>query len=278
MDADEARARLAEVDAQIAQELAKLGFTPEQIQRQLDPSVPEDVKAAERTRALEEHLVTKLNDPSSGLMESWIKEAAPDIERMAHAMAAEYVEKRKRRRKRIIQAAVALVVVGAGVWYFAVRDSRSTCERVVGSTAEVAKLTGLAVKSGHHFAYRDTCMATLEDAAGQGAVVDLSYEVSGASVDRDRFVDAKPITVGGKSAMLYIAGNAPERTTDEMLADAQSRVGRSQDPMGDALVAGPETKHLVVVPLGSMRLRVRLDRRISPEQAQAYMNAVVGRL
>jgi hypothetical protein len=160
------------------------------------------------------------------------------------------------------------------------RDARSTCERAIGSPADIAKLTGLTGKLGFRYSHNDRCSATFMSDDDRTTLVDISLDSAryASEVDRSRFVDVKSISVGGKSATLYLAGDAREKSTDELLADAQSRVGRSADPIGDALVAGPETKHTVVVPLGDNVLRVRLDRRVSAEQAQAYVSSVVNHM
>src|SRR5207237_932072 len=72
----------------------------------------------------------------------------------------------------------------------------------------------------------------------------------------EKFASVKPITVAGKSGTLYVAGDAREPTTDEVMAQAQARVGRSRDPIGDALEAGPETRHVAIIRVGDKELIV----------------------
>ena len=78
-DADDLQNRLDEVDRTIKAKLAELGFTPDEIQRQMDRSIPEELKQAERNQILASKLAADLRDPSTGLMDRVI--AANDRQR-----------------------------------------------------------------------------------------------------------------------------------------------------------------------------------------------------
>jgi hypothetical protein len=100
--------------------------------------------------------------------------------------------------------------------------------------------------------------------------------------DESRFARVELFKANGHDAKLFVATDAKEATGEEIWADAQKRAAGprrlGKDPMGEALAALPETQHIVIVRFGSQDLRVTFDRRISLDQAKAYVESVAARL
>ena len=88
MTPEELRLRLVENDKRLVEALRELGFTPDEIDRQFDPAVPDHVKRAEREASLARKLVTDLQDPKSGLLDAYIDKASSSKSSRASAASS----------------------------------------------------------------------------------------------------------------------------------------------------------------------------------------------
>jgi len=286
MNPDEIKQKMEEVDAKMRTKLAELGFTPDEIERQLDRSVPEDVKKAEREKVLQRKFAEELNDPNSGLMDAIVARAADEAERRIPELKAEAERERRAKRMKIaIGAGVGLAAVAVAVWFFAIRDARSACEKLVGPIAELEKLTGieLEMRSGYEGKYSCYQYVDREGRAG-GFVVNLeTNDGSGldywkTSEEARKFVGKETLQVATGDAFLFIAGDTPDVSPDDLLKRAEANVGRTSDPMGAALANLPPSQHVALIPGRGKGIKLSLDRTVfSVDKAKAYVQAVAQR-
>jgi hypothetical protein len=288
MNPDEIKQRLDEVDAKLRVKLAELGFTPDEIERQLDRSIPDDIKQAEREQILARKFVTDLADPNSGLMDAIIEKAAGDLE---EKLAAEHARRRQKRIKLAIGAAVAVAAIAIAIWYFVLRDTTSSCAKLVGPIAELEQLTGvqLELRSGYQSKYYSCYQYVDRRGRAGGSVVSLeaadilAFDTWTSAQSGRKFIAHESFSTGFGKAELYVAGDTPKASPEEMLAEAQSRVGTTSDPMGSVLASLPPSQHVVLLVTGTSRdtfkaVKLSLDRELfSVESAKAYATAVAKR-
>jgi len=267
---DEIRLRLAETDQRLVEALRGLGFTPEEIERQLDPNVPDEVKRAEREAALQRKLVADLNDPRSGVLDALLDKVATEVEGELEA------GRKARRRRRILGALLVVAIAGIAIWYFALRDTRSDCQRIVGTQHDIELVTGQNVDHTFHYSGKYACTLNLDGDTTQ-SILEIDVEEHGYTTppDEAKFARVEPFGTG----KLYIAGNEKEQSPDELLAQAKKNAAAgSHDAIGAALAASPQTRHVMIVPVGARDLRITFDRVVPLDRAKAYAAVVEGRL
>jgi hypothetical protein len=190
------------------------------------------------------------------------------------------------RTKRLIQAGVALALVGVAIWYFVLRDGRSGCEKLVGPIDELEKVTGKALKTGYSYSGKYSCTQTVEEKARVGGyVVQIETQTTGdveSEARREKahaYADRSIFSTARGDTYLFVAGDAKSPSTEELQREAEKRVGRSQDPIGDVLSGLPPAQHVVLMRDGEGgMINIRLAREMfTVEQAKAYAIAVAGR-
>jgi hypothetical protein len=285
MDPEEIKRRMDEMDAQLRVELAKVGFKPDEIERQLDRSIPDDVKKAEREKILARHFVEQVNDPRTGLMDKIVDQAITEAEKDFPGIRDEMnqAEKRAQRKKLLITAGIGLVLAGVAVWYFALRDTRSDCMKAVGPIDVLEKLTGTKVGKPYDYDGKYHCSYTVNQASGnQLATIEIhsdDYGFEKSYLDNDKFTDKQPLQTAAGEATLYVAGDMTKVSTDQLTADIYSRVGKSRDPTGDALAALPPSSHVVLIKRGRGAVKISMNHELfTVEKAIEYAKQVATRL
>lgn len=280
MTPEEIKQKLDEADAKLRTKLAELGFTPEQIERQLDRAVPEEIKKAEREQVLAKKFADELNDPSSGLMDAIIARAAHDLEKRLPPPPP------KRSKLPLIAGGVAAIAIaGVAVWYFALRDTTSSCAKLVGPLAELEALAGaqLEMRSGYENEY--SCYQYV-DRRGKAGGIMVNLETSRGELltlwrndeQRRKYADTVTFSTALGEAILFVAGESKQVSPEQLLADAQSRVGRSSDPMGAALADLPPSQHVVLVQGKGETIKIVLDREaFTVDEAKTYVSGVAAR-
>jgi hypothetical protein len=285
MDADEIKQRMEEMDAKLRVELARLGFKPDEIERQLDTNVPDEQKQAERQQILERHFVEQVNDPKSGMMDQIINRVIEQAEREHPGIREEMAkaERRARLKKIAIGAAIGAVLVGVGVWYFVLRDRRSECEKIVGPIAELEKLAGGRLDKPRSYDSKYSCHITIDKDHHQAISIDIE-SVYGWSwhksyLEGEKFTDKQPLQTDAEEALVFVAGDMTKVSTDQLTADIYSRVGKSADPTGDALGALPPASHVVLLRRGKDAIKISMDHELfTVEKTIAYGKQVATRL
>jgi hypothetical protein len=289
MTPDEIKARLDEADTKIAAKLAELGFSPEEIQRQLDPAVPEAIKNGERQTVLARKFQQDLNDPKSGLLDAVLAQAASDLEKRLPEIQAKVEAERRERHMRLVYAGVAAAALaGIAVWYFLIRDTRTSCEKLVGPLAEIEKATGTKVVGDHGHEVGDLCYKYINERGQIGHYIvhidtdrRTSYPSKLHALERGKYVDTVKFDTPSGPAVLFVAGDAKEISTEELQADVMRRAAvgrRGGDPMGEALANLPPAQHAIVFTAGSRAIRIDLDRKVwTVDAAKAYAAAVAAR-
>lgn len=275
MDAREIKARLDAVDAELTTKLRELGFTEDEIKRQLDTSIPQETRKAEAEQIMARKFVADLNDPSSGLMDQVVERVIEQAEAEFPGIKAEMeADKKRRRRNQLVMAGVAVAAIGAGVWYFAIRDARSQCEKIVGSLADLGAQTNKTLKKGLDFKSDRGCELMVDDDPFHGTVIHIEvrnnhyYDQQRRDLDRGGYARSEKLDAG--NGWLFVAEKQRERSAEELMADAQSRVGRSRDPIGDALSAGGPSQHIALFEFGARMAIVKLSNRtFTPELARS---------
>ena len=190
------------------------------------------------------------------------------------------------RTKRLIQAGVVLAMVGVALWYFVLRDARSACEKLVGPVDELEKVTGKALKKGYSYDGKYSCTQTVEEKARVGGyVVQLEtqtredVESAARSEKQHAYADRAIFSTARGDTYLFIAGDAKGPSAEELQREAEKRVGRSRDPIGDVLSGLPPSQHVVLMRDGDGGvINIRLAREMfNAEQAKAYAIAVAER-
>jgi hypothetical protein len=280
MDADEIKQRLDEVDTKLRAKLAELGFTPAEIERQLDRSIPDEEKQAERDKVLARKFESELADPNSGLMEAILARAIDDFEKHLPPPP-----KPRSKLPLIAGIAAAVIVAGVAVWYFALRDTTSSCAKLVGPLAEIEKLTGvpLEMRSGYESKY--SCYQYVDRRGKAGGSV-VNIETTDGKLlatwrdeeARRKFADKTTFPTALGEATLFIAGDAKQPSPEEMLADARSRVGQTKDPMGAVLGNLPPAQHVALFEGRDKTFKVVLDRELfTVDNAKTFVIAVAAR-
>jgi hypothetical protein len=239
------------------------------------------VKKAEREEVLTKKFADDLEDPKSGLMDALMAK----VDEGARARIAELeAEDRARRMKRFGLAAAGVLVVALGIWYFALRDTRTSCEKLVGPIGELSKLTGveLSMNSGHETKYSCYQYVDRKGRAG-GFVVNIDTgNGTIASESRElasrKFTEKKTLQTPLGEAVMFVAGDTTPVSQDALQADIMSRVGKSADPTGDALNALPPSQHVVLMEKNRTLIRLSMDREVfTVDKAIEYANAVAKR-
>lgn len=279
MEPDDIKAKLAEVDAKMRSKMAELGFTPAEIDRQMDRSIPEDVKKVEREEILARKFANDLADPNSGLMDAIIGKVAGDLE------AKLAPPPRKSKVPLIIGAVVAVAAIGIAVWYVALRDTTSSCQKLVGPIAELEQLVGtqLEMRSGYESKYSCYQYVDRRGKAG-GSVVNIetsngtTIQSALVGVAGRGFIETQTFQTALGEATLFVAGESKAPSPEEMLADAQSRVGKTSDPMGAVLASLPPSQHVALMQGKDKVIKIQLDRELfSVDKAKTFVTAVAQR-
>jgi len=195
--------------------------------------------------------------------------------------------RRRRRQQAILLGGVLAAVALVAIWWVFVRDVPSRCARLVGPIAELEQLVGVELKLGYSFTGKSHCNQTVarRDSLGAGStVVTLEVQSRGdfagqlARRKRDKFVDHLALSLATGEAHLFVAGEATKRTTEDLMADAERRVGRSRDPIGDVLAELPPEQHVVILRYSRNLVTLSLaPGAFTLEQAKAYAAAVAQR-
>jgi hypothetical protein len=273
LDPETIKAKLDEIDAQLARKLAELGFTREEAARQMDRSVPEAVRKAQAEQVLGRKFVQELNDPRSGALDMLIEHVARDVENQLPEIASQLrADKARRRRNQIIAAVVVLLVAGAAIWYFALRDRRSLCTRLAEPIDELGTLVGEPLKPAFSYAGKYHCSQSADTGAGLESVItiDIEYQAH-RQLDGGRFSRTEQVPFGNTTAQLYIADKAERSPSpEELVARARARVGKSRDPIGDVLSELPPSEHILLFEFGGNVATVRLNnKRVTIDEAKA---------
>jgi hypothetical protein len=188
------------------------------------------------------------------------------------------------KRNAIIGGAAAIAVAGIAIWYFALRDTRTSCEKLVGPVEDLEKLLGieLEMRSGYETKY--SCYQYVDRAGRAGGYI-VNLETNRGNVQSAlakhgarTFADKATFTTALGEATLFIAGDAKAPSSEELLADAQSHVGRASDPMGAALSKLPPSQHVALLAMGATVLEVAMDREtFTVDKAKAFVSAVAAR-
>jgi hypothetical protein len=230
-----------------------------------------------------------LNDPKSGLLDAVLSRAAADLEqRLPEIQAQVAAERRERRMKLVFGGVVALGLAGIAVWYFVLRDTRTSCEKLVGPLAEIEKLTGTKVVGDHGYEVGELCYKYVNERGQIGHYIvhidtdrraNFPYKLQ--ALQRGKYVDTVKFDGPSGPAVLFVAGDAKEISTEELQADVMRRAAvgrRGGDPMGEALANLPPAQHAIVFTAGSRVVQLDLDRKVwSIEAAKAYAASVAAR-
>ncbi len=197
------------------------------------------------------------------------------------------LRKKKRRRQQLLVGAVTLVVVLVGVWWIFLRNVPSRCVRLVGPITELEKLIDVELKLDYGYAGTSHCSQTVARRGvlgGNSPIVTVNVEdggdVAGQLAQRrlEKFADHLTLSVATGEAHLFVAGEATKRTSEDLMADAERRVGRSRDPIGDVLGELPPEQHVVIFRYSKNLATLRLHHgAFTVEQAKAYAAAVAQR-
>lgn len=279
MTAAEIKARLEAADPTIVATLRENGFTEAEILRQCDVSLPDAVRTAELEAVMARKFVADLKDPSSNLVQTAIADVMARLPELEKELAAQ----RARRRKRLaLVAALALVIAGAGIWYFVLRDARSACTKIIGSLDDLGREIHTTLKPGLDMDDKRGCELMIDDEPFHGTVIHIEvgdgryYDQLRRSLDGAGFARSEKLDIA--NGWLWIVDTATQRSSEEILADAKSRIGRSRDPMGDALAASGPTEHTALFEFGARRALVKFSSlSFTPAQARAAAIAMATR-
>lgn len=257
MDAKEIKARLDAVDVQLAAKLRELGFTEDEITRQLDTSVPTETRKAEAEKILARKFVADLNDPKSGLMDRVIDRAIEQAEVEFPGLQREMEAERAARRKKIGIGVGAAVVIAGVIVYFAVLRTPSVtmCEQLAKPVDELAAIVGKPLTAGRVVDMDVYCTLVLGDANKQSVITFLSRSNRGfldvrATRDGQPFSKRDSIKVPTGDALIYIAG--------EPAPDASGR-------------------NDILFEVRSLMVEVDIERAVTPDQVRALAIAIATR-
>lgn len=228
MDAQNIKARLAAVDAQIADKLRGLGFTEDEIQRQLDNSIPSDVRKAEAEAILARKFATDLNDPQSGLMDQIIAQVVANAPQIEKQLAA---ERAARRRKVLLGAGIAVIGAAIVLYLTVLRPASVTmCEQLATPVDEIGAILGKPLGAGTVVGEPDYC--TLVLGADRESVVTIIVQSSRRFPEVRKIRDGQPfsrfdsVKVATGDALLYIEGQpaADASGRNEILLEAGAKM------------------------------------------------------
>jgi hypothetical protein len=302
MSVDEARARLAQVDARLVEQLRALGLTHDEIELQLDRSRSREERARDLRAALERHAVAQamamaareaaaLRDPATGLVSvdtmrelaAELDAAAPETRREAMAIAAAAraaTEKRQRRAVVIRCAVLAAVVVGAGAWYVLSQgeDPPSPCTQMLQPLGELEQAIGTPLQPRPSRARGSGCSQDAWTSMGVALSVEVTLEDRRGALDLEEFASKEPFVVdGAPSGWLYAVTEA-RVPTDAELANARRTRPHSADPVGDLLANAPPSSYTLLVPLRDRFAVVEIDASAaSLDRAKAVFTLVARR-
>lgn len=301
MTPEDARQKLAAVDAELAATLREMGLREDEIATVLDPRLSADERKRRTDEALSRVVAAQLSDPSSPLFNAAMDRAVGELEANGPEIRAEVgAHKRARARRRlVIGGAVVLAALGTG-GYFALRPP-NPCVAMLGPLAELESLSKLVLVAEKPVGpYRGSpgcsIMVVEKDRFAPGhignPIVILKLEHAAKSGDSDarqhlestrHFASVEKVAVG-EGGWLFVAGDAPTPSTDDLMRTAQrnarpaGRRGLSYDPIGAALASLPESHHVVLVRGGSLLLEISFERHaFTAEMAKAGAEALYAR-
>jgi len=287
LDPETIKAKLDEIDAQLARKLAELGFTREEAARQMDRSVPEAVRKAEAEQVLGRKFVQDLNDPRSGMMDRLLEHVTRDVESQLPEIESQLrADKARRRRNQIITAVVVLVLAGAAIWFFALRDRRSLCNKLAEPVDELARLVGEPLRPSFSFAGKYHCSQSTDTVAAPESVITIEidyqagFDTAHRQLDGGKFARSEQLPFGNATAVLYVADKAEHSPSpEELVARARARVGKSRDPMGEVLGELAPSEHTLLFAFGDKVATVRLNnKRVTVEKARAVAAVLAQRV
>lgn len=256
MDATEIKAKLAEVDAQLAGKLRELGFTEDEIARQLDHSIPKETRKAEAEKILARKFTQDLNDPSSGLMAQVVAKAIADMEQAMPGLVKEMEEARARRRRNIFIGVACGAVCVALVLYFVTRTPSVTkCEKLANPVDELGAIVGKKLTAGQVVDMGDYCTLVLGDDSKQSVItilVSSSRNFPGVRSTRDGqpFSKRDMMKVATGDAFIYLQG----------------------DPNPDA-----SGRNEILFELGSQMVEIDIERDTSEDKVRALADTIAKR-
>lgn len=276
MTPEEMKARLDAADAELAAKLREMGFTETEVQRQLDHAVPPEVRSEEAKQILAREFVKAASQPGA-LQDAIIDRAVKQGERELAAHKA-------RRRQQWIALAVVVALAGAGAYWYLRPAPASTCMKLVGPLDGIEKVVGFPLRADPSKDYGELCHYTVwaKDTSKIGnPIVMVEDDRAGAyqswkhELERETFSAHEPLSLAAGEGELFVAGDAPEPTTEQLQADVQKRVGHSRDPMGDALGALPPNHHAVVIKHGELTTKILFERRaFTPAQVKDFVATI----
>lgn len=254
--------------------LGAMGFSPDEIRAMTDTSGYADHRQSETAELVDARLAAAIPDPAT--RGRFVHRFVADLEAQLFAAGA------RRNRRFVIALSIVLVLAAAiGVVVWLVRSRVvDHCAALV-DVPQAEAIAGIPLETTFTYAGKYHCSRTLEARGARGrsiATIRVERpELAIDSTDRDKYVDEQRFSVASGEAVLLVAGEAREVSSDELLASAQSRRGRSHDPMGAALAALPARHHRVRLRTADHVVVLELDRTtFSVEQARRYAE-VVGR-
>ncbi|MDB4936983.1 MAG: hypothetical protein JWP87_3955 [Labilithrix sp.] len=297
---EDLRQKLADVDAQVADALRKLGLREDEIASIVDPRLPPEERKRRTDEALARAVGAQMSDPESPLFRAALARAASDIEANMPAIVARLeAEKRAQRKRRVlVGAALAVALLGAAA-YFLLRPA-NPCVAVLGPLSELESVTKLSLvveKPIGPYGRSQQCSITVveKDRFQPGhignpiVILDRSpshgaFAYTRKRLAEERFASNAPLDIGDES-WLFVAGDEPAPSPEALLEAAKKNVrprgqrGLGYDPMGAALAALPPAHHVVLARRGTSQVEIKFEQRaFTPDGAKAAAAKIVGRL
>jgi len=293
MTPDEIKARLAVFDEQLAKELAKLGFTPEEISRAMDPSIPLDRRRAETDAILSRHVAAELANPGSELGQAMMARAIDEVERQLPDLEQQLVAQERARqiRRRLWLLGGVGLVVSIGLVLFVVyrlkNQPGNECETLLGPLAEIQQLAGVPLETRGGIGGDRNCDLLVFEAGKAGGwvvMVSSTHRTNFTHLREDRerqqFIGKETLALPTGEGVLFIAGSE-QPSTEELQADVMARAAKRRpggDPMGEALAALPPSQHSILFVHGDAVTELKLDaRKFDVAEARTLAQAIAGR-
>ena len=293
MTPDEIKARLAVFDEQLAKELARLGFTPEEISRAMDPSIPLEQRRAETDAILARHVAAQLANPGSELGQAMMARAIEEVERQLPDIEQQLVAQERARqiRRRLWLLGGVGLVVSIGLVLFVVyrlkHQPGNECETMLGPLAELERLAGVSLETRGGIGGDRNCDLLVFEAGKAGSWVVMvrsthrtNFEHLREERERQQFLGKQTLALPTGEGVLFIGGGE-QPSTEALEADVMARAakgGPGGDPMGEALGALPPSHHSILFVHGDAVTELKLDaRKFEVAEAKTLAQAIAGR-